>query len=400
MSSSTNQPPSSSGGSGGGGASSTAPTPIHPRTPTSAGGMGGSLLTGTSPSQQPSHHHNQQTTAGGGGGAQASGSSPYSSPAAGRARANFRASVLTSDVHNEAELIFHILEHREKKCVSKLDMLTLLRGMGMNPTDGDLDKLHISMAPLIDEYEEMVREEERRKERERKKMEDKRGGPKSTNVVKDKAEKQKKIDEAQLKKSVKGGSTRDGSRPGTAATGASTADSAETEEEKKKKLESKLEAPEEVKNIDWHIFMHSVEREFKDARQEEKELMEAFAVFDNDNKNSMTMTELIEMATQNGASVLTPAEVKQLKDAFPDETAKDKLNFRDFSKKLLGTYVPPPPPTAAELEKSKREEMEKSKKEQAEKLGSVDGLLAASGIGTPAAGAADGAAADGGADGQ
>lgn len=311
------------------------------------------------------------------------GHAPYASPAK---LTHFRPSVLTSDVHNEAEIIFHILEHREKKCVSKLDMLTLLRGMGMCPTDGDLDLLHASMAPLIEEYEEMVREEEKRKERERKKMEDKRGGPKSTNPVKDRAEKEKKkIDDIKRQNSARGSSRGGASRPSTAATG-DESNKELTEEEKKKKAESKIEPPEEIKNIDWHIFMHSVEPFFKDNRQEERELMNAFSVFDPDGLGCMTMKQLVEIATQNGESVLTPAEVKQLKEAFPG----DMIEFKEFTKKLLGTWVPPPPPTAEELAERARREAEVKRKEREAALTNIDDLLAATQLepASPGAGSA------------
>ena len=299
---------------------------------------------------------------------------PYSSPAR---QTTFRPSVLTSDVHNEAEIIFHILEHREKRCVSKLDMLTLLRGMGMNPTDGDLDSLHATMQPLIAEYEEMVREEERRKERERKKMEAKAGGPKSTNPVKDKADKEKKkLDD--IKKANMSARSGRSTRPSTAATGDSKDDNngkdgegGETDKDGKKK-KGKLDPPEEIKNIDWHIFMHSVEPIFKDARQEEKELMQALSVFDPDGVGSMSMKQLVEIATQNGESVLSPAEVKQLKESFPE----NRINFRDFTKKLLGTYVPPPPPSAEELAAKARAAAEQAKKEKEAAALNVDSFVA------------------------
>lgn len=305
---------------------------------------------------------------------------PYASPSR---QTTFRPSVLTSDVHNEAEIIFHILEHKEKRCVSKLDMLTLLRGMGMNPTDGDLDSLHASMQPLISEYEEMVREEERRKERERKKMEAKQGGPKSTNPVKDKADREKKklddIKKANASARSAGGGGRS-TRPSTAATGDSKDDDGKNENGKedeldkdgKKKKKSKLDPPEEIKNVDWHIFMHCVEPIFKDARQEEKELMQAFAVFDPDGVGSMSMKQLIEIATQNGESVLSPAEVKMLKEAFPE----NRIDFRDFTKKLLGTYVPPPPPTAEELAAKARAAAEQAKKEKEAAALNVDNFVA------------------------
>lgn len=294
---------------------------------------------------------------------------PYASPVR---QTGFTPSVLTSDVHNEAEIIFHILEHKEKKCISKLDMLTLLRGMGMNPTDGDLDSLHANMAPLISEYEDMVREEEKRKERERKKLESKQAGPKSTNPVKDKADREKKKLE-EMKKANKESARSGRSRPSTAATGDSNNDGGDGGEggEDGKKKKSKLEPPEEVKNIDWHIFMHSVEPIFKDSRQEEKELMDCLSVFAEKGSDSLSMARLIEIATQNGESVLSPAEVKMLKEAFP----VNKINMREFTKKLLGTYVPPPPPTAEELAAKARAAAEQAKKEKQAASLKIDGLI-------------------------
>lgn len=291
---------------------------------------------------------------------------PYISPAR---TTHFKPSVLTSDVHNEAEIIFHILEHREKKCVSKLDMLTLLRGMGMNPTDGDLESLHASMQPLIEEYEDMVREEEKRKERERKKLEAMKGGPKTTNPVKDKAEREKKKLEA-MRNSARGSGR---SRPSTAATGDSSQKDGETGSGGKDgdKKKPKTDPPEEIKNIDWHIFMHCVEPVFKDSRQEEKELLEAFRIFDPDGYGKMPMSKLIDIATQHGESVLSPAEVKLLRESLPGEL----IEFKQFTKKLLGTWVPPPPPTQEEIAARAKAAAEEAKRRREAEANDIDKLL-------------------------
>jgi Ca2+-binding EF-hand superfamily protein len=269
-----------------------------------------------------------------------------------------RASVLTSDVHNEGELLFHLLEHPDKHCVSKLDMLTLLRGMGMNPTDADLEDLFASMQPLVAEYEAMVREEEARNEKERLKNEAKlaRG---RRNVI------QMAPGGKAIQKMTPGGKSARGNGKGAAA-------EEQKEEEEDPRLKAILEPVEEMKNIDWHIFIHSLEPVFKDSRQEEREVLNALAVFDEDGLGRLTMDRLVEILTTHGESILSPAEVKQLRETFTENT----VEFKEFAKRLQGTWVPPPPPTAEELAAKAEAERILAAKAREAAVNDIDALLA------------------------
>jgi hypothetical protein len=237
--------------------------------------------------------------------------------------------VLGNEVYNNAEAIFHILEHKESKCVSSLDTVTLLRGMGMNPIQAEVDALQKQMAPLIAELDEIRLEEERKKEAQRKKEEAKSG----------KGDKDKK--EATKKPEPKKGETaKDGAKKG---------DGKEGEGEKEERV---LTMPaEEVKNIDWHIFITSVEPFYKNLETEKHEIVGALKVFDRDGKGKISMADLVRIVTTKGESVLSQAEVKQLTEAFPEAS----YNLNDFAELLNGTYRPPPPPTAEEIERMERE---------------------------------------------
>lgn len=277
-------------------------------------------------------------------------------------KAQKRAAVLGSSVYNEAEFIFQLLEHKERKCVSALDTVTLLRGMGMNPVQAEVDALQEAMAPLVAELDELRLEEERKKEALRKKEEAKRGGDK------DKAAKEKAAKEAAEKaKKEKEGKEGEGE---------------EKEGEPKKKIAS--DPPEEIKNIDWHIFISSVEPMYKDNREERAEIVNALRCFDPENTGKIKMKQLVEVVTQNGESVLSPAEVKQLLEAFPFDT----IEFEEFAHRIQGTYQPPPPPTAEEI--AAQQEAERLAAEEAKKAAQasdLDSLLG--GPAVPAAASAD-----------
>lgn len=233
-------------------------------------------------------------------------------------------SVLTSEVYNEAELIFNMLQNKEK-LVSFLDCTTLLRGMGMNPTTHDLDKLKARMREPVIRLEAWRREEELRRERERRKEE---------------AKEAKKMGRSISKKDKK------------------------KEEEKRKEQEEKdnekIIPIEEVKNIDWNIFISCTEEIFRDAATEEKKVFKALKVFDDaDNPDVMTIDHLIEIVTSRGDSVLTPAEIKQLKKDLPP-----KCNLKELAARIQGTYTPP---TQEELDRQMQAAIEERKRREAAK---------------------------------
>eukprot|EP00760_Papus_ankaliazontas_P011632 PhM_4_TR14891/c0_g1_i2/m.93353 len=195
-------------------------------------------------------------------------------------------SVLTSDIHNEADLIFKLLQDKEKQLVSMLDCWTLMRGMGMNPTNFDMEQLFDSMqAPLAKIAEERAKEEEKKNKGKKKE---------------------------ETKKEAKKGE--------------------EKEEEK-----GPTEAPEDEKKIDWDTFITAAEAQFKDVRVETEELELAMSVLDKRGVGYLTKEELEKAMRQSGESVLSPAELKLLMDMFP----RNKIPFQEFIQKIFGTWVEP-----------------------------------------------------------
>ena len=248
------------------------------------------------------------------------------------------ASVLTSDVHNEAELIFTILENKDRKCISFLDCLTLLRGIGMNPTTADMDELRRSMAEPIQRLDEWRLEQERIKEKERKKEEkkDAKGGDKKKPEPK--------------KDGKKGG---DAAKDGTAPADGQAADGQPAPKRR-------AEPAEEYKNIDWNIFISCIEPIYRDNHVEREEIVSALKVFDRTGAGRIKRADLAKIVTMNGESVLSPAEEKQLQESLPEE-----CSFEELAARLQGTYQPP---SAAELEAvAAKERAEREAREAAEK---------------------------------
>lgn len=229
-------------------------------------------------------------------------------------------SVLTSDVHNEAELIFSILENKDKKLISYLDCVTLLRGIGMNPTTVDMDELKEAMAEPITRLTEWRLEQEAKAEKERKKEEKK--DPKKSD--------KKDAKKPDPKKDGKGGKDAKGGDAAAAAPGAEGA--AEGEEGPKKKKEP----AEEVKNIDWNIFISCIEPLYRDNHVEQEEIVAALKIFDKMGTGRMKRADLAKIVTTNGESVLSPAEEKQLHEVLPED-----FTFEELAARIQGTYVPP-----------------------------------------------------------
>lgn len=248
-------------------------------------------------------------------------------------------SILRSSVQNEAELIFSILEQKDRQCISFLDVMTLMRGMGMNPTQSDMDYLKAVMAEPIQKAEEIRMEEERRKEKERLKNEKK--DPKKEKEQKDKEAKEKAEAEA------------------AAAEGAP---------EKKK---PKPPPQEEIKNIDWNVFISAVEPIYQNNTEEEKNIIEALKVCMPKGATEIDRETLIKFVTECGESVLSPAEVKQLEEMFPAKS----MPMKEFAQRVQGTYVPP---TQEELDAKRKAEEERLAAERAaaeKPKDELDGLL-------------------------
>lgn len=266
-------------------------------------------------------------------------------------------SVLTSDVHNEAELIFSILQDPDHKVVSQLDVLTLLRGMGMNPVNADTDYLREVMAEPIERYEAMRREEEAKKEKERKREE---------------AERKKKGGAFVAKPPPgKKGDPKSGTAGGAGGDGPAEVELEEGPDGKKR---VKTGPREEVKNIDWNVFITAVEPIFRDNHQEQDEILNALKVFDEAGMGVLTRDELFRIVTSNGESVLGPAEIKLLTDMLPES-----MEFVEFAQRAQGTYVPPSAEEIAakeEAERAAREERLRREREEREKADPMAALLA------------------------
>lgn len=236
-------------------------------------------------------------------------------------------SVLTSEVYNKAELIFNSLQNKEK-LVSFLDCTTLLRGMGMNPTSHDLDKLQARMREPVIKLEAWRRAEELRRERERRKEEAKEAKKMGRGISK--MDKKRKEDEKKKK------------------------------EEEEEKENQKIIPVEEIKNIDWNIFICCTEEIFRDAATEEKTVFKALKVFeDPEDMGALTIDRLIEIVTSRGDSVLSPAEVKQLKKDLPA-----KCPISEYASRIQGLYVPP---TQEEIDRQMQAVIDERKRREAEK---------------------------------
>lgn len=276
----------------------------------------------------------------------------------------YAASVLTSEVYNEAEVVFTMLQNKEK-LISFLDCTTVLRAMGMNPTSVDMDWLKERMAEPVLLLEQWRREEELKREKERRKEEarERRGNVRTSS-----------------KASTKGGSK---------AGGKAAADVVAEAEAGKPPV--KIVPVEEIKNIDWNIFINCVEEMYRDAATEQKEVLESLRAFNTGGPaaapsataeadgggaaddmdalmadagdgshaawvatpNRMTVDELLWILTTNGDNVLTPAEVKQLQVALP--AGGNPIPFGELAARLQGTYRPP---TQADLDRAAAAELE------------------------------------------
>ncbi|KAG5481125.1 hypothetical protein LSCM1_06806 [Leishmania martiniquensis] len=246
-------------------------------------------------------------------------------------------SVLTSEVYNAAEVTFNLLQNKEK-LISFLDCTTLLRGMGMNPTLEDMDKLKELMAQPILRLEQWRREEELKREKERRK------------------------EEAHERKGKRGQSLNPGKKTAAKKVPDPVAEVAPVD----------ITPAEEIKNIDWNIFIRCTEMIFRDRAREERSVLQALKVFAGDSSASMSRDKLIEIVTTNGDNVLTPAEVKMLVSMLPES-----CSVKEWAKRIEGTYVPPTQEeinaaSMREIEaRRQREMLEKEKEPEAGLLGGL-----------------------------
>ncbi|AIN97339.1 hypothetical protein LPMP_181590 [Leishmania panamensis] len=231
-------------------------------------------------------------------------------------------SVLTSEVYNAAEAIFNTLQNKEK-LVSFLDCTTLLRGMGMNPTLEDMDKLKSLMAQPILRLEQWRREEELKREKERRK------------------------EEARERKGRGRASVAPGRKSIVQKIADPVAEAAPADNT----------VAEEIKNIDWNIFIRCTEMIFRDRMREECAVLEALRVFGGDSSTSMSRSKLIEIVTTKGDNILTPAEVKILVTLLPESCP-----VNEWAGRIQGTYVAP---TQEEIDAAAMREIEARRHQEA-----------------------------------
>ncbi|KPI83825.1 hypothetical protein ABL78_7130 [Leptomonas seymouri] len=238
-------------------------------------------------------------------------------------------SVLTSEVYNDAEITFAMLQNKEK-LVSFLDCTTLLRSMGMNPTRDDMDKLKELMAKPILRLEQWRREEELRRDKERRREEarERRGKDRGSVAVAKKSIVERAVEEG----------TNDADVPITPA--------------------------EEIKNIDWNIFIHCAEKIFRDRGREEFAVAGALKVFAGNPTAAMTRDRLMEIVTTHGDNVLTPAEVKALVALLPES-----CSVKELAGRIQGTYVAP---TQEEINAAAMRELEARRQQEAAEKAKVE----------------------------
>ncbi|EPY29150.1 hypothetical protein STCU_04700 [Strigomonas culicis] len=199
--------------------------------------------------------------------------------------------------------------------------------MGMNPTSTDMDRLKERMTEPVLRLEQWRREEELKREKERRKEE--------------------------LKDKKKRGAGKTGKPDAKKQKG--------QEDEDAEKKDVKIIPVEEIKNIDWNIFISCTEEMYRDATSEEKEVYKALKIFrEGREPKVMTRQRLLEILTTSGDNILAPAEVKLLETLLPEECPYDELAAR-----IQGTYTPP---TAQELaQKAEAEELERKRLEELKK---------------------------------
>eukprot|EP00906_Rhabdomonas_costata_P023403 RCo033675 len=211
--------------------------------------------------------------------------------------------VLTSDVINEAEQTFKSICN-EQGLISQLDIIKLLRSMGMNPTDSDIEVLFDVMKlrdPEKERQERIERDEWLKKERERKQ--------------KEKEEREAMKDDKKAK----------------------AASSAKKKKEDEKKDQMLWIPPERRPVVDWPTFIRNVEPFFRDNKIEEEALLRALKVFDKEGRGWISRDDLVRILTTKGEDILSPPEVAALLETFPNP----RVEHREFAQKMQGTYVEP-----------------------------------------------------------
>jgi len=218
-------------------------------------------------------------------------------------------SFLTSDVINEAEATFNLLADKNGR-VSEADVVTIVRSIGMNPTDGDLARLVEALG-----IRDPERERQERRQRDLRAQRSPRTAPQADGTP------------SPTKRPV--GTRGRGAAGRGAGKGTGTGDTDD----------APWIPPERRPVVDWSTFLASLEPLYKNRSLEEEEIVAALRVFDREGRGRMPRDDLVTILTTRGDDVLAPSEVALLLELFPRGT----VDFLEFAQKMQGTYEEPPP---------------------------------------------------------
>eukprot|EP01013_Petalomonas_cantuscygni_P039670 TRINITY_DN71200_c0_g1_i1.p1 TRINITY_DN71200_c0_g1~~TRINITY_DN71200_c0_g1_i1.p1 ORF type:complete len:277 (+),score=42.24 TRINITY_DN71200_c0_g1_i1:65-895(+) len=210
------------------------------------------------------------------------------------------------DFHTVNILDAMFISMAKDRKICQLDCVTLLRAIGMCPTDADLrpffDRLNIRDA---------VREAEERRtrdERMRKELEDAQNA--AAMLTGAKRETVKNLKE----KKVATGGRRD----------------------EQKSLP--WVPPERRPVVTWSMFLAALQPEYKDLAVCEAELRQAWAVFDKNGSGTLDQQTLLSVLTGKGTEPLAPQEVKSFLEVF----TWPNVSIDDICHALAGTLQPRP----------------------------------------------------------
>ena len=204
---------------------------------------------------------------------------------------NKNPAVLTSDIINEAQALFQQRSFKREgyePLASQNDLLFILRGIGMNPTQPDLEEV-VSFMSIYDA-------DEKRDDRKKKKN-------------KEEEDKKKKKDE----------------------------------DDEKAKI---MQLPEDIPKYSWLTLIEAIELGYKNHRRCVDEIVSCLKVFEPGPR--ISVRNLVHIMTSLGDDVLGPLEIEELKRLFtnPDVPADDsvEIDFEAFAKTVQEGQKPPPPP--------------------------------------------------------
>lgn len=194
-------------------------------------------------------------------------------------------SALDFNLVNTLDQMFHIMAKERKIC--QLDCVTLIRAIGMNPTDADLrpffERLNIRDA-IRESEERRMRDEQKRKE----------------------------LMEAQA--SAAASMKRD------------TVKALKDRKATAKEQQYVWVPPERRPVVTWPMFINALWPEYRDSSVCSREIREAWDVFaPSDDPTKMMTADFVRLLTAHGPAPLTPAEVRAVLELFPGTVTLDAL---------------------------------------------------------------------------